>query len=106
MFGRITEERADLWFPIRMIPRSLSLCEDSDFDIDEWSGNHPEAPRPSDLGMGRIPELLATRISQHRRIGLNLTTPFDSTNRIRSPGSFSGANGFSYDGIDSHPDNA
>ena len=32
--------------------------------------------------------------------------PFDSTNRIRSPCPFSGTNGFSYDGVASHPDNA
>ena len=75
MFVRITVERADLWFLIRMIPRSLSFFEDLDLDIAEWLGNHPEAPLPSDLGRGWAPELLATRTSQRRRIGLNLTTP-------------------------------
>ena len=75
MFGQITEERTDLRFLIRMISRSLSFFEDSDLDIAEWLENHPEVSRPSDLGRGWIPELLTTRISTHRRIGLNITTP-------------------------------
>ena len=75
MFWHISEDRSDLWPIILTINRSISFFEDSDSEIAEWLEDHQSIARPLDLGMGWATELLYDRISHHRRIRINITTP-------------------------------
>ena len=78
-------EDADFWAASRMIGRSVAFFEGADTDISEWLGNHPSIRRPSELGTGWIPELLAARISNHMAATPDISTPWEQQINSETP---------------------